>query len=131
MGYLMLAGVSYTKRRRSSSQARSRSRPMQLRGRVALVTGTASGLGRGGARERLCAARAKVVGSDVEGREPRELSAVRSTTGPTQMSVSTFGRDVGQDAVARVGDRIGRVDTAINCAGGGWFVTSSKTFTLT
>jgi hypothetical protein len=55
LGYLMLAGVSYTKRRRSSSQARSRSRPMQLRGRVALVTGTASGLCRGHARD--CALR--------------------------------------------------------------------------
>ena len=88
-------GISHAGRRVLHQEA-----PFQLSGKIQIETNAASrarcscdrdGVGAlPGARARLCAARAKVVGFDAEGRDPRELSAVRSTTGPTQMSVSTF-----------------------------------------
>ena len=51
-------------------------------------------------------------------RDPRHLSPVRSTTGThANVCVDVSDQMTVEDAVARAGDRIGRVDIAINCTG--------------
>ncbi len=85
---------------------------MQLRGRIALVTGASSGIGRAVAVELARrGARVKATGRDTDA-----LAELLSSTGADVLSADL--RDV--DALERISTWAGSVDILINNAGFGW-----------
>lgn len=90
---------------------------MQLDGRVALVTGGASGMGRAVAR-RFAAEGAKVVLVDVDeggGKETEELVATDGGTA-TFVAADVSNAEAMEAAVAVAVDRYGGLDAAVNAA---------------
>jgi len=91
---------------------------MDLAGRISVVTGAGSGLGRALARE-LAAARALPVVVDLrEERVRRMLEELR----PSSPAAAGWSCDIGDRArvgavFAEIGERFGRIDLLVNCAG--------------
>ena len=98
------------------SEVRSPLAPDANAGKVALVTGGGTGIGRAVARE-LARTGAKVA---ICGRRPEPLEDVQAELGDDCLAVSTDVREPEQveALVARTLERFGRIDTLVNNAGG-------------
>ena len=91
---------------------------MDVRGRTALVTGGASGLGNASARA-LAAAGANVVLLDLPGSDGDEAAA--AIDGPALfVAADVTDADAVQGAVDAATERFGGLHIAVNCAGVGW-----------
>jgi short-subunit dehydrogenase len=89
---------------------------MSLRGRVALVTGASSGIGRATA-EALSAAGAKVL---LHGRDQNSLAGLAVRIGGLPLSVDLAEPDAAQRLAAAAIGAGGRVDILVANAGQGW-----------
>src|SRR4051794_25496234 len=91
--------------------------PNELDGRVALVTGAASGMGRVMARA-LAAAGAKVAALDVDASGLVRIAAEPVFSGQC-LTLTTDVSNIGgaELAVTRTAQAFGRLDILINCAG--------------
>jgi len=89
---------------------------MSLQGRVALITGAATGIGRATALA-MAAEGADVAAADIAEAAARETAA--ATTGVRTLALGVDVRDIGSiDAmVAKTVAELGRVDIIVNCAG--------------
>jgi len=98
------------------SEVRSPLAPDANAGKVALVTGGGTGIGRAVARE-LARTGAKVA---ICGRRPEPLEDVQAELGDDCLAVPTDVREPEQveALVARTLERFGRIDTLVNNAGG-------------
>ncbi len=88
--------------------------PMPLDGRVALVTGGASGIGRAIARE-LASRGARVAVVDLDGEAATAVAA--ELAGGLALRCDVADPAACEAAVARVGDELGPVDILVNDAG--------------
>ena len=93
---------------------------LELEGKVAVITGAASGIGRATA-ESLAGMGVRVVASDVDGERGEALVGVLRERGGEAAFVAADVTDAAAlDAVvARAVDAFGRLDCAVNCAGVG------------
>lgn len=91
---------------------------MDMRGKVSLVIGGASGIGRAGA-EALAARGADIVIGDVQAQAAREVAEALADKGTRAISVEVDVLDDAsvQSAVARVEAEFGRLDVLVNSAG--------------
>src|SRR3972149_2202482 len=91
---------------------------MQVKDRVAVVTGSGQGIGAGIARK-LASARAKVVVNDIAAERAESSAAERVAAGGTAVGLaSDVGTKAGAEAlIERAVDEWGRIDILVNNAG--------------
>lgn len=89
---------------------------MQVEGRVALVTGAGSGLGRATA-ERLASAGAAVALVDANAERLREVASALPSDRVFAVVLDVAAADAAESAADQIVDRLGGIHINVNCAG--------------